>query len=70
MRTTRIGGKTYVLATDVLCALQGESKRLRDERDGHAAQAVATVTDTLLDGVSEAQARADRTKKRATTAVR
>lgn len=66
MRTTRMGGKCYVLASDVLSALQVESKRLRQERDGHAAQAVATVTDSLLDEVSESQRRADDTHKRAT----
>lgn len=70
MRTTRMGGKTYVLASDVLVALQGESKRLRSERDGHAAQAVASVTDSLLDEVFEAQKRADDTNKRATAAGR
>jgi hypothetical protein len=60
-----MGGKCYVLAADVLTALQAESKRL-SETDRHAAQAVATVTDSLLDEVSESQKRADDTRKRAT----
>jgi hypothetical protein len=61
-----MGGKCYVLASDVLTALRTESKRLFKEHDGHAAQAVATVTDSLLDEVSESQKRADDTHKRAT----
>lgn len=65
MRVTQMGGKCYVLATDVLSALQTESKRLTAEHDGHAARAVATVTDSLLDEVTESRARAEKTRKRA-----